>query len=71
MELKKQKSLSVDDIVRDIHQQIMMTKQPDDMKMFLVQRLSEIEYRLSQGSNEKAQIASMVGAFFEVRTIKA
>jgi len=37
------------------------------MKMFLVARLSEIEFRLSKGANEKAQIASVVGAFVEVR----
>ena len=34
--------------------QIMTTDITDEMKMFLVNRLSEIEYRLAQGSNEKA-----------------
>lgn len=53
-ELKAQKSLSLDDIVRDVHLQAMSTKMPDEMKMFLINRLSEIEYRLAQGCNEKA-----------------
>lgn len=42
----------------------------DHMQMFLVNRLCEIEYRLAQGSNERAQVASVVGAFIEVRTIR-
>lgn len=71
LQIKKTKSLGVDDIVRDVHAQIMLTKQPDQMKMFLCHRLSEIEYRLAQGSNERGQIASLVGAFVETRTIRA
>lgn len=41
------------------------------MKMFLVSRLSEIEFRLAQGVNERAQVASIVGAFIEIRTATA
>ena len=37
--------------------------------MFLVCRLSEVEFRLAKGANEKVQIASIVGAFIEVRNI--
>ena len=69
--LNAEKSLSLDDIVRDVHQQIMVTKMPDEMKMFLVNRLSEIEYRLAQGCNEKGQTGSLVGCFVEVRTSMA
>jgi len=49
----------------------MVTKLPDQMKMFLINRLAEIEYRLAQGSNEKVQASSFVGAFIEVRTLNA
>ena len=42
----------------------------DNQKMFLVERLSQIEYRLAQGCNEKAQIASLVGGFIEIKSIK-
>lgn len=37
--------------------------------MFLIGRLSEIEFRLASGVNERTQIASMVGAFTEIRSI--
>ena len=69
-QIKTEKSLALDDIIRDLHKCVMETKFDDQMKMFLVQRLSEIEYRLAQGVNEKAQTASVVGAFIEIRTIK-
>jgi hypothetical protein len=48
----------------------MDTKFEEQMKMFIVQRLSEIEFRLAQGINEKAQTASVVGAFIEIRTVR-
>jgi replication factor C subunit 3/5 len=67
--LSKEKSLAFEDIIREIHQSVMATKLPDQMKMFLVARMSEIEYRLAQGSNEKVQASAFVGAFIEVRTL--
>lgn len=68
-QLKISKSLALDDIVRDLHKAVMETQFTEQMKMFLVGRLSEIEFRLAHGINEKAQIASVVGAFIEIRTI--
>ena len=49
----------------------METKYTDEMKMYLISRMSEIEYRLAHGSNEKAQVSSLVGAFIEVRSFRA
>jgi replication factor C subunit 3/5 len=69
VDIKTQKSLALDDIVRDIHKAIMETKFTEQMKMFLIGRLSEIEFRLAHGVNERTQIASMVGAFTEIRSI--
>lgn len=69
MNLKLKKSLSLDDVIREVHMKIMETEMTDQMKMYLINRLSEIEYRLAQGSNERAQVASMVGAFIEVRSV--
>ena len=71
LELKHQRSLTLDDIIKAIHQQVLITKMTDQMKMFIIERLSQIEYRLAHGSNEKAQIASLVGGFVEIRCIRA
>ena len=47
----------------------METQFTEQMKMFLVGRMSEIEFRLAHGVSEKTQIASLVGAFLEIRSI--
>ena len=54
----------------ELHKAIMVTKYTDEMKIYLVSRMAEIEYRLAQGSNEKVQVSSLVGAFIEVRTFR-
>lgn len=68
--LKQKKSLAVDELIRDIHKAVMLTKYTDEMKMYLVSRMAEIEYRIGQGSNEKVQLTSLVGAFIEVRSFR-
>ena len=67
--IKTSKSLALEDIVRDLHKCVMETNFEENMKMFLISRLSEIEFRLSHGINERAQVASVVGAFIEIRTV--
>ena len=68
--IKQTQSLALDDIIRDLHKCIMKTEFNEHMKMFLIGRLSEVEYRLAYGASEKAQIASVVGSFIEVRTLR-
>ncbi len=51
--LKVQKSLALEDIIRDIHKAVMETQFTEQMKMFLIGRLSEIEFRLAHGVSEK------------------
>lgn len=42
---------------------------PSEQKGFLVTRLGDIEYRLSLGCQERTCLASLIGAFIEVRII--
>jgi len=67
-ELKTSKSLALEDILRELHKCVMETNFDEQMKMFLVNRMSEIEFRLASGVNERTQVASVVGCFIEVRT---
>ncbi len=52
--IKLAKSLALEDVMGDLHKSIMNTKYTDEMKVYLISRMAEIEYRLSHGSNEKA-----------------
>lgn len=51
--LKHKKSLAVEEIISDLHKAVMNTKITDEMMIYLVSRMAEIEYRLAQGANEK------------------
>ena len=48
----------------------METAFPEQMKMFLVNRMSAFEFRLAAGVNEKTQLASLIGGFIEIRNTK-
>lgn len=71
LNLKTTQSLALDDVIRELHKCIMDTDFNEHMKMFLIGRLSEVEFRLAHGANEKAQLASVVGCFIEVRTLRS
>jgi len=60
--------LALEDIIRELHRCVMETNFAEQMKMHLIMRLSEIEYRLAAGANERTQIASVVGCFIEARS---
>ena len=47
MELKLRKSLAVEEIITDLHTAVMNTKLTDEMTIYLVNRMAEIEYRLA------------------------
>ena len=67
-DLKTSKSLALEDIIRELHKCVMETNFSEQMKMHLVMRMSEVEYRLAAGANERTQIASIVGCFIEARS---
>lgn len=67
---KRTKSLALEDILGELHQQVMRTQISDQQKMYVVKRMAEIEHRLAQGCPEKPQIASLIGAFTEIRAIR-
>lgn len=53
IELKTRHSLALEDILRELHQCVMQTNFDEQMKMLLVQRMSEVEFRLASGANER------------------
>ncbi|EFA83803.1 replication factor C subunit [Heterostelium album PN500] len=68
LELKKEKGLSLTDIIKEIH--FMTLKVPNiggPALWNLVKELSDIEYNLSFGASEKLQLGSMLGSFQVIR----
>jgi len=67
--LKKAYGLAMSDILREVHKKLMEIEFPEKMKIFIVERLAEVEMRLSIGANEKLQLATVVGVFVESRNL--
>ena len=63
MEIKDSKSLTLDDLVKELHKAVMSEALSKKRKMYLVIQLAEIDNRISIGCNEKIQVKSIVGAF--------
>eukprot|EP00029_Vermamoeba_vermiformis_P012149 TRINITY_DN6962_c0_g1_i1.p1 TRINITY_DN6962_c0_g1~~TRINITY_DN6962_c0_g1_i1.p1 ORF type:complete len:369 (+),score=137.16 TRINITY_DN6962_c0_g1_i1:34-1107(+) len=64
MKLKVDKGLALQDIVREVHLKVMALKLTDPAVIIqLLKQLSDIEYRLAFGTDEKLQTASLVSSF--------
>ncbi|TRY87467.1 hypothetical protein DNTS_035297 [Danionella cerebrum] len=69
LELKTLKGLALHDILTEVHLLIHRVDFPPSIRMGLLIKLADIEYRLASGTNEKIQLSSMVAAFQAVRDI--
>lgn len=67
--IKEEKGYSLIDIIRDLHTYVMRIKVNQDVKMFLVEKMADIEYKLSFGTMERIQLSALVGAFQLARTV--
>jgi len=61
--MQTEKGLSLTDIVSMLHLLVARCSFPPQVMMFVLSKLADVEYRLSQGTSEKAQLGSLVGIF--------
>jgi len=59
------------DINAAVSLKAMETVFPNEVSAYLMEKLSNIEHRLSRGTSEKLQMGSLVGAFTVVRKMMA
>ena len=55
------------DLVTEISRYVSVTKIDSDVRGHLLEKLGDIEYRLSFGTSEKLQGSALVGAFSQAR----
>lgn len=60
---------AVCDVVTKLSARVARIDLPDPVMAYLIDRLSNIEYRLSQGVSEKVQVGALVGAFTAARSM--
>lgn len=63
LEIQSRRGLSLTDIVSAAHEYVCRTSMPPRVLAMLLDRLADIEYRLAFGTNEKLQLAALVGIF--------
>uniref|UniRef100_A0ABM5F1Z9 Replication factor C subunit 5 n=1 Tax=Pogona vitticeps TaxID=103695 RepID=A0ABM5F1Z9_9SAUR len=71
MELKTLKGLALHDILTEIHLFIHRVDFPPSVRIQLLIKLADIEYRLAAGTSEKIQLGALVGAFQVTRDLIA
>ncbi|KAK2506970.1 hypothetical protein MC885_012784 [Smutsia gigantea] len=69
MELKTLKGLALHDILTEIHLFVHRVDFPSSVRIHLLTKMADIEYRLSVGTNEKIQLSSLIAAFQVTRDL--
>jgi replication factor C subunit 3/5 len=62
-EIQQYRGLSLVDIIERLHELALRITFPPPVLEFLLEKLADIEYRLSLGSSERLQLASLIGTF--------
>ncbi|KAI5667703.1 hypothetical protein M9H77_17556 [Catharanthus roseus] len=67
-DIKTRKGLALVDIIREVTMFVFRIMMPPDVRVQLINEISDIEYRLSFGCNEKLQLGSLISAFARARS---
>lgn len=65
--LQREAGFALVDILREIHPFLFSIELPAKVLRELVAKLADIEHNLAVGTNQKLQLAAMVGAFTSAR----
>ncbi|KAK6183804.1 hypothetical protein SNE40_006401 [Patella caerulea] len=68
-EIKTAKGLALQDVLTEIHQYVHRIDLPVKVKMHLLEKMADIEYRLALGTREKIQMSSLIAAFQAARDL--
>ncbi|KAK3587235.1 hypothetical protein CHS0354_030422 [Potamilus streckersoni] len=62
-QLKMAKGLALQDVLTEVHKYVHRIDLPLNVRIHLLEKLADCEYRLSAGTSEKIQLSSMIAAF--------
>ncbi|KXS09590.1 P-loop containing nucleoside triphosphate hydrolase protein [Gonapodya prolifera JEL478] len=61
--LKTDKGIALNDILTGVHAFLAQLELPPNCRVYLLDRISDVEYKLNSGCTERIQLPAMVGAF--------
>jgi len=67
IKLKNLKGLALQDMLTEVHSYVHRIEFPPHIKISLLQKMAEVEYRLASGTSEKIQLSSLIATFQAVR----
>jgi replication factor C subunit 3/5 len=66
-DMQRDKGLSLVDIVTYVHERVLRVSLPDPVLAYVLDKLSDLEYRLTAGVSETLQLGALVAIFQEAR----
>jgi len=67
--LKTMKGYALQDIITEVTRFVQLIEFPKKVLVHIIEKLSDIEYRLSNGTNEKLQMSSLISTFIIARNL--
>ncbi|KAI8146567.1 P-loop containing nucleoside triphosphate hydrolase protein [Fennellomyces sp. T-0311] len=61
--IQRETGIALVDILSEVYEYLLKIDYPDQTRIFLLENLAEIEYRLGEGANESIQLGALVGVF--------
>ena len=65
--MKIRRGLALTDILRELLPHLQIIEFPQHIKMFLIDRLAEVECNIANGASEKIQLGAVVSSFVSAR----
>ncbi|CAF2740708.1 unnamed protein product [Rotaria sp. Silwood2] len=69
--LKTTKGYALADILTELHRYVHKIDFPREIRIHLLIKMSDIEYRLANGATEKLQLSALISAFQKARHVKS
>ncbi|KAF9163985.1 hypothetical protein DFQ27_004233 [Actinomortierella ambigua] len=61
--LKTETGMALQDILTEVYNYIELVEMPSAARVYILDKLAEVEYKLSTGSSERIQLTSLIGSF--------
>ncbi|KAF9348961.1 Subunit of heteropentameric Replication factor C (RF-C) [Mortierella sp. AD094] len=61
--LKTIKGMALQDILTEVYNYLELVDMPSNSRVYLLDKMADVEYKLSTGASEKIQLTSLVGSF--------
>ena len=55
--------MALQDILAELYSYLELIDLPSNARVYILDKMADVEYKLSTGSNEKMQLTSLIGSF--------